>query len=132
MVKSYDPIKVTLNIDGRTITGYADSSMINITQSEDIVTTIVGAQGDVVYSENANESGTMTISLQATSASLPYLRDIAKRRQQVSVFLNDANSDTAGTVRSSRCRVTKVPDTKKEKTAGSVDVTVFMPKIEYR
>lgn len=131
-VKAYDPIKVNLNVDGRTITGYADSSMITITQGEDLVAPTVGAQGDVVYSESANESGTMTISLQSTSASLPYLKNIAKQRQQVSVLLNDANNDTAETVRSSRCRVTKVPDVKKEKAAGSVDITIFMPKIEYR
>ncbi len=131
-IKSYDPIKVNLNVDGRTITGYADSSMITIAQGEDLVTPTVGAQGDVVYSESANESGTMTISLQTTSASLPYLKDIAKQRKQVSVLLNDANSDTAEIVRSSRCRVTKVPDVKKEKAAGSVDITIFMPKIEYR
>lgn len=31
-IKSYDPIKVNLNVDGRTITGYADSSMITIAQ----------------------------------------------------------------------------------------------------
>lgn len=44
-IKSYDPIKVNLNVDGRTITGYADSSMITIAQGEDLVTPTVGAQG---------------------------------------------------------------------------------------
>lgn len=33
-------------------------------KNEDAVTTEVGCKGDVVYSENANESGTITITLQ--------------------------------------------------------------------
>ena len=62
-ITNYDPLKVTVNIGGRIITGFADSSVITVSASEDRVTTTVGAQGDVVYSENANESGTVTISL---------------------------------------------------------------------
>lgn len=131
-VTNYDPEKVTVNIGGRIITGFADSSLIVVSASEDRVTTTVGAQGDVVYSENANESGTITISLQSTSASLAYLKKIAIGRKEVDILISDANTDTAETVSGSRCRVTKIPDSKKEKAAGSADVTIFVPKLEYR
>ena len=84
-VTSYDPKKVSLVVNGRMITGFATDSMITVARSEDIVTTAVGVQGDVTYNENANESGTMTVTLSGTSSSLPSLRDLALRRKQFSV-----------------------------------------------
>lgn len=131
-ITNYDPLKVTVNIGGRIITGFADSSVVAVSASEDRVTPATGAQGDVVYSENANESGTVTISLQSTSASLPYLKNLAISRKEVDILISDANKDTAENVSGSRCRVTKIPDSKKEKAAGSVDVTIFVPKLEFR
>ena len=131
-ITNYDPKKVTVNVGGRIITGFADSSVVTVSASEDRVTPSVGAQGDVVYSENANESGTVTMSLQPTSASVAYLKGIAAGRRETDILISDANADTAETVSGCRCRVTRIPDSKKEKTAGSVDVTIFVPKIEYR
>lgn len=131
-ITNYDPKKVTVNVGGRIITGFADSSVVTVNTSEDRVTTAVGAQGDVVYSENANESGSVVMSLQTTSASLPYLKRLAVNREETDVLISDANTDTAETISGSRCRVTKIPDRKKEKAAGTVDVTIFVPKLEYR
>lgn len=131
-ITNYDPKKVTVNVGGRIITGFADSSVVTVSASEDRVTPSVGVQGDVVYSENANESGTVVMSLQATSASIPYLKRLAINREETDILVSDANSDTAETLSGSRCRVTKIPDRKKEKAAGSVDITIFVPKLEYR
>ena len=131
-ITNYDPKKVTVNVGGRIITGFADSSVVSISSSEDRVTPSVGAQGDVVYSENANESGNIVMSLQITSASLPYLKKLAIDRQETDILISDANKDTAETVSGSRGRVTKKKKKKKEKAAGSVDVTIFVPRLEYR
>ena len=131
-ITNYDPKKVTVNVGGRIITGFAESSVVTVSANEDRVTPIVGAQGDVVYSENANESGSVVMTLQTTSASLPYLKGLAIGRQETDVLISDANRDTAETVSGSRCRVTKIPDGKKEKPAGSVDITIFIPRLEYR
>lgn len=86
----------------------------------------------ILYSENANESGNVVMSLQTTSAALPYLKRLAINREETDILISDANTDTAETISGSRCRVTKIPDGKKEKAAGSVDVTIFVPKLEYR
>ena len=94
-ITNYDPKKVTVNVGGRIITGFADSSVVSISSSEDRVTPSVGAQGDVVYSENANESGNIVMSLQITSASLPYLKKLAIDRQETDILISDANKDTA-------------------------------------
>lgn len=60
-VTNYDPMKTSVVVDGLIITGFSDASMVVITRNEDIVTTTVGTQGDVVYSENANRSGVITL-----------------------------------------------------------------------
>lgn len=129
-ITNYDPMKVTVVIGGLVITGFADSSVVTVARNEDIVSTQVGVQGDVVYSENANQSGTITITLQSTSAALSRLHKMATARQEVDVVISDANKDGGEIISANRCRITKVPDSKKEKTAGSVDVTIFAPVIE--
>lgn len=129
-ITNYDPMKVTVVVGGIVITGFADSSVVVIARNEDIVATTVGVQGDVAYSENANQSGTITMSLQSTSASLSRLRKMASSRQEVDVVISDVNEDGGTIISASRCRITKVPDSKKEKTVGSIDVTIFAPMIE--
>ncbi len=131
-ITNYDPMKVSVVVSGLVITGFADSSVVVVARNEDIVTPAVGAQGDVVYSENANQSAMITLSLQSTSASVYKLRQMALSRQEVDVVISDAGNDGGELLNAGRCRITKVPDSKKEKTAGSVDVTIFAPAIVQR
>lgn len=131
-ITNYDPMKVSVIVSGLVITGFADSSVVNVARNEDIVTPSVGSQGDVVYSENANQSATITFSLQSTSASVTKLRSLALGRQEVSVVISDASNDGGELLSAVRCRITKVPDSKKEKVAGSVDVTIFAPAVDQR
>ena len=104
-VASYDPKKVNLVMNGKIITGFASDSMITIARNEDTVTTQVGVKGDVAYNENANESGTITVTLMGTSSSLPYVRSLALKRKEVSVMIVDANDSASVNVAEERCRV---------------------------
>ena len=131
-VTTYDPKKVSIVVNNRMITGFASDSMITVARSEDIVTTAVGVQGDVTYNENANESGTMTITLSGTSSSLPSLRDLALRRKPFPVLLVDANDDSNVYVSGDRCRITRPPDLTRAKEIGSETVTIFAPSLEYK
>ena len=72
-VTTYDPQKVNVIVDGRVITGFASDGVVTLTRNSDSVTPAVGAKGDVAYSENADETGTVAITLMSTSASLSYL-----------------------------------------------------------
>lgn len=131
-VTTYDPKKVSIVVNNSMITGFAADSMITVARSEDIVTTAVGVQGDVTYNENANESGTMTITLSGTSSSLRSLRDLALRRKPLSVLLVDANDDSNVYVSGERCRITRPPDLTRAKEIGSETVTIFVPALEYK
>ena len=131
-VASYDPKKVNLVLNGKIITGFASDSMITIARNEDTVTTQVGVKGDVAYNENANESGTITVTLMGTSSSLPYVRSLALKRKEVSVMIVDANDSASVNVAEERCSVIKPPDITRAKEIGSESVSIFVPSLNYR
>lgn len=86
----------------------------------------------VRYNENANESGTITITLMGTSSSLPYVRSLALKRKEVSVMIVDANDSASVNVAEERCRVIKPPDITRAKEIGSESVSIFVPSLNYR
>lgn len=131
-VTTYDPKKVNVIVGGRVITGFASDGVVTLAKSEDSVTPSVGAKGDVTYSENANESGTASLTLMSTSSSLPYLRDLEAKRRAVNVSITDANDDTAFTMNEDNCRITKMPDVARQKEQATVTVTIFVPSMTIR
>lgn len=131
-IASYDPKKVNVVINSKAITGFATDGVITITRNEDIVTTQVGVKGDVAYSENANESGTIALTLMGTSSSLPYLRNLALKRTPLSVAITDANEDGAVNVAEEQCRLLKPPDVNRAKEVGSVTLNIFVPSLNFR
>lgn len=131
-VTTYDPKKVNVIVGGRVITGFASDGVVTLAKSEDGVTPSVGAKGDVTYSENANESGTVSLTLMSTSSSLSYLRDLEAKRRAVNVSITDANDDTAFTMNEDNCRITKMPDVARQKEQATVTVTIFVPSMTIR
>lgn len=132
MVTSFDPKKVNVNIGGTILTGFASDQMITAAKSGDAVTPNVGVQGDVVYEENADESGTIAVVLQGTSPSVAYLRSLAANRKEFAVSISDANDDSEIHISATRCRVTKEPDVSRGKSVGSVTVNIFVPVLTIR
>lgn len=131
-VYTYDPKKVTVAVGGRAVTGFANDGIITITHNEDRTTPSVGAQGDVAYSENANNTGNAALTLMSTSASLGYLRDICAKRKEVRLDITDANNDDAIHVSEERCRILKMPDTPRGREQTTITVNLFIPDLNYR
>ena len=131
-ITSYDVKKVNVSVNGSIITGFAADSLITISKNEDAVTTEVGCQGDVVYSENANESGTVQLTLAGTSSSVSKFRSLAASRKEVSLMVSDSNDSDSIKVSAQRSRVVKMPDVTRGKTAGSVQVSIFVPNLQIR
>ena len=63
----YNPKKYIGSFAGIRLRGFADGDAIAVSRSADGVTKTVGSQGDVVFAMNADESGEVTITLQASS-----------------------------------------------------------------
>ncbi|MTK05698.1 MAG: DUF3277 family protein [Hungatella sp.] len=131
-VTGYDSRKVNVNVNGSILTGFAGDGLFTVSKSEDAITPNVGCQGDVVYEENANESGTIAITLQGTSSSLPMLRNLAANRKQFSVSISDANDDDSISVSAQKCRITKMPDLARGKNTSTVTVNIFVPNLQIR
>ena len=126
-VTTYDPQKVNVIVDGRVITGFASDGVVTRTRNSDSVTPAVGAKGDVAYSENADETGTVAITLMSTSASLSYLRGLEAKRKMVTVSVQDVNDNDAFVMSCDNCRVLKMPDAARTKEQGTVTINIYVP-----
>ena len=131
-ITTYDPKKVTVIINGRAMTGFAEDGVITLTHNEDMVTPSVGSKGDVAYSENANNSGNAALPLMSTSASIAFLQEICAKRKPVQISIMDANSAAGMNVSEENCRILKMPDTPRGKEQSTVTVNVYIPSLNYR
>lgn len=81
------------------------------------------------YSENANESGTIAITLMSTSSSLSYLRELEAKRRAVNVTISDVNDADAFTLSADNCRVMKMPDLTRNKEQSTITVNIYAPSV---
>ena len=131
-VMTYDPQKVNVIVAGRVLTGYASDGVVSLTRNSDSVTPAGGAKGDVAYSENADETGTVAITLMSTSASLSYLRELEAKRRMVTVSVQDVNDSDGFVMSCDNCRVLKMPDANRTKEQGTVTVNIYVPSMVLR
>ncbi len=68
-VLTYKPGEVSVVFDGYEMTGFADGTFVTVEREEDSFTKHVGADGEVSRTLNANQSGTVTLTLKQTSDS---------------------------------------------------------------
>lgn len=74
----YNAKDTTVTIDNVNITGFGED-MLTIEKDEELFSTSVGAQGDVVKSEINNSLGTATLTIQVTSPQYTKLIQLAKQ-----------------------------------------------------
>lgn len=96
------------------------------------MTPSVGAKGDVAYSENANESGTIALTLMSTSSSLPYLRELEAKRRLITVSVQDANDADSFAMSADNCRILKMPDAARQKEQSTVTINIYVPSMVLR
>lgn len=93
-VMAYDPSNITLSLGGWEPYGFASDTKIVISKSNDIINPYGGTDGDVSLALSRNRMGTMTISLQRTSAANEVLSTYAQtmystRQVAFPVYLED-------------------------------------------
>ena len=104
-MRSYDPQDVNVIVDGTIITGFAEGTMVTAEKDEDDFSVTYGAQGDYSVAESHNTLGTITLTLQHTSPSLPFLRSLRNRRAVFPIYVTDANDDSEVKVGGSEARI---------------------------
>lgn len=80
MTKTYDPKDVSVVVNGRVITGFADGTFINASKETENYIPHVGAQGEVSRAVNANPLGKITLTLKSTSPSNSEMNRLAKSK----------------------------------------------------
>lgn len=124
-VKTYDPKKVSAIIDGTFIVGFMDGTFVGAEKNEDNITPHIGAQGDVTFSESADDTGTITITIKQNSSSLPFLQGLAKEKRQFAAQIIDANTGNfkAG---GTQCRILKTPSREFGSEIAGVEISIYV------
>ena len=105
---TYDFKKVSVIVDGAFIVGFMDGEPIQVEKNEDDITPHVGAGGEVTYAESADQTGTITLTLKQTSASLPFLQQLRKSKKIFPIQIVDSNTN-AYRAGGSEARIVKMP-----------------------
>lgn len=66
---TYNPKRVTVNYKGNIITGFESGTMISVSRNQPVFTLKIGSDGEAMRVRSADESGTVTLTLQAQSDS---------------------------------------------------------------
>ncbi len=122
---AYDVKKITVVVDGRFLTGFSADTKVSAEKDEDSQTEYIGVEGDVDFSKNASNAGTVTVSLKSTSPSIAYLNNLANTRKifPISVVdLNDNGANATGTEAFVRKPI--LPD--KGKEISDVEYEIFV------
>ena len=89
-MKTYDAKDVVVTYGSVYITGFSED-MITASKDEEMFSTSVGAQGDVVVNTTNNPLGTISLTLQATSPQIAYMRDCAKNGTYAPCYVTNKN-----------------------------------------
>lgn len=128
MAEVYDFKKVSVIVDGIIITGFMDGEPISVSRNEDEATPHVGADGEVTYSESADETGTITLTIKQTSPVVPLLTALRKSRKLFAVNITDSNT-RAYKVGGTQARITKMPDRSIGTEVQGVEVQIHVAKL---
>ena len=123
-VTTYDPLLNVFSFAGLNITGFAPDTYISVERNEDAFTLVVGASGEATRSHNRNRSGTVTLTLMASSLSNDALSAIAVADELSgagvsALFLKEANGTTL--VMASNAWIRKLPTVDRAKEAGTAE-----------
>lgn len=78
-VATYSPADVSVTVNGIAISGYSEGTFVTCEREEDSFTKIVGSDGKATRSKNPNRSGSITLTLKASSASNDTLSAFASK-----------------------------------------------------
>lgn len=108
-ITRYNAKDTVVMVGGVYITGLGED-MISGEKTEDNVSAVVGAQGDVVANEVNNDLGEITLTVQATSPQKPYLLELTKTKEMVDIWV--INKNLGEKMGGTKCQVKKTPGLK--------------------
>lgn len=129
-VYSYDPKDVVLQIDRVFINGgFPESEKIGLEKNEDNVLPMTSINGDVYFSENADNTYTLRVPQSDRSEYLELFRRLARNKTFFSVSVVDMN-ENGRNFTASDCRVIRSPGMQAMKEVGDTEVEIFIPSLD--
>lgn len=125
MTTVYNPKNVTVIFDGQVITGFAEDSMIEAEKNEDNITPHVGVLGEVSIAINADNTGTVTLSLASTSPFIKILAEKARANTVAPLSIIDMNENGVN-VGGTEAMIIKPPNVTIGKEVESQEVQFFV------
>lgn len=93
-VDVFDFKSTSIIVDGKFLTGFMDGTAITAEKNEDNKVPHVGADGNVTFSNSADNTGTITVTLKQSSPSLKQLIALSKEKSRVfAVKVVDSNTN---------------------------------------
>jgi len=125
MVTTYSAANTTVTYAGHSFEGFgAGDDVISVARREDGMQLDIGMQGDGVYSQSTDKSGTITIRLLAGSATNDFLNAKVQATDAGAVFsapliIKEEGSSAGATA--ARAVISKQPDFSRGNVAGEVE-----------
>lgn len=131
--RTYDPAEHLTSFLGNPITAWGPDSFIAISRNEDGWTSTVGAGGEEAWTRNRNRSGTMTLTLLASSPENDILAAAAELDERTGEGIGPFfMKDRLGTVvvHAANARIVKKPDINRGKALGTVEWKLATTNLE--
>lgn len=122
---AYDVKKITAVVDGRYLTGFSKDNKVEAEMAENRLIEYIGVDGNVDFSKNSNNAGTVKITLKSTSPSIRYLNNLANRRKIFPLSIVDLN-DNGVNATGTEAFVRKPILPKKGKEIEDVEYEIFV------
>ncbi|QGF21717.1 tail tube protein [Bacillus phage vB_BcM_Sam46] len=125
-VEIFDFKKVSLVVDGVFGTGFMDGTAITAEKNEDNKIPHVGADGDVTFSNSADETGTITATIKQTSPFLKHLIRLSNNKDRLfPVQIIDQNTNKVR-VGGTQCVILKTPTIEWGSEVAGVEVPIYV------
>jgi hypothetical protein len=133
MLRNYDPAANIVSFLGNIFTAFGTDNAIQASFSEDLWLPAVGISGETARSRNHNESGTVTLTLLATSPENDILSNAVALDKVTAtaigpLFIKEKNGTTV--LHAPEAYIQKMPDMERAKEVGTVPWVIFCPRME--
>lgn len=121
----YDPKKVNVVVAGFIALGFAEGTFINAERSVEKRSQRVGSKGDVETIKSADDTGTITITLQQSSPTNAVLKQLYNSDNKFQVAIVDTNFSGDVGVQGAECSVENLPAFSRGDETEDVEWTIL-------
>jgi hypothetical protein len=126
VAQTYDPKKVSVIVDGVIVTGYMDGSFVKCAKNADNVLPHIGADGGVTYTENADNTGTITLTIKQNSLFYAKAVELATQKREFATRVIDSNDTGSMKAGGTQCRIVKTPDIERSAEITGIEINIYV------